>query len=618
MKRILPFLLAAVMVAAIPPASAKDEKWVEARSANFIVVSNAGAGQARNTAIQFEQIRELFQRSLPYTKDRPTPVITILAAKDENTLKELLPEYWAEKGHAHPAGIFISFPYQQSVAIQLSGEGENPYMAIYHEYYHSLTVPYSPGLPLWVSEGMADFYGNSKINEKTASMGMPEFGLVELLHQQSLIPLPTLFKVDHSSAYYNESNKVSIFYAESWALMDYLMLADKGAHRQELTAYLGAIGQGASQEDAAARAFGDLGKLQKAMQSYVSSGAFSELVTAAPAKVPESNVQVRSISEAEADAYRAGFLALHKQYKDADELSQEAARLDPKLALAQQSLAVSYYLQEKPAEAITALSAAIELDPNITMTRYLRALLVSRGGTLGENDSQVEDDLRAAIATNPNFAPAYGLLATYLASQGDKLTDALEFAKKGAALEPGNSSYQLALAQVLARMRQYDQAQAIALSAKANALDPISKSNADQFIEYLRRARDAEARNSQMQNRPAAATTATVDTAADTEEPDEEEPQANDGRVRVDGTITDIQCKVQAMDITVMAQDGPVKLHSADYAKIDFTSDIPLKAEEFWPCTALKGRIVRVSYLPGTSDRNQPYKGEIGSLEIRK
>src|SRR5258708_27540186 len=137
MKPILPFLSAALMLAAILPARAKDDKWVEARSADFIVVSNAGAGQARSIAIQFEQIRELFQQSFAFTKDRPTPVITILAARDENTLKELLPEFWAEKGHMHPAGIFLNSLHQQSLAVQLSGIGDNPYESIYHEYYHS-------------------------------------------------------------------------------------------------------------------------------------------------------------------------------------------------------------------------------------------------------------------------------------------------------------------------------------------------------------------------------------------------------------------------------------------------------------------------------------------------
>jgi hypothetical protein len=45
---------------------------------------------------------------------------------------------------------------------------------------------------------------------------------------------------------------------------------------------------------------------------------------------------------------------------------------------------------------------------------------------------------------------------------------------------------------------------------------------------------------------------------------------------------------------------------------------VPLKAQEFWPCTALKGRMARVTYTPDTPTKSQPYQGEVGSLEIRK
>ena len=422
------------------------------------MVSNAGASQARNTAIQFEQIRELFQQSFVFVKDRPSPVITILAAKDENTSRSLLPEYWEKKGNVHPAGIFLDSAYQFAVAVQLSGEGDNPYEAIYHEYYHSLTMPFFPGLPTWISEGMADFYGNSKIAGKDATLGMPDFGLIELLHEQPLIPLATLFRVDHASPYYNEGSKASIFYAESWALIHYLMIGENGIHRPQLIAYLDALSRGDTADAAAAKAFGDLGKLQKALQSYASNNSYYQMQTIAPFRIPETDVQIRALSDAEEEAYRGGFLSLHRQFSAAEPLLQNAANSDPKLALARQNLALFYYLQEKPAEATAALDAAIELDPKNALTRFLRAYLDSRQSLSEAGDSRAEDDLRAAIAANPNFAPAYGLLATRMAATGQDLPGALDLAKKGALLEPGNTSYQLTYASVLARMRNYDAA----------------------------------------------------------------------------------------------------------------------------------------------------------------
>src|SRR5580704_6128075 len=137
-------LFAIVCVLDEAAAAAPHGKWVEARSPNFIVVSNAGEGQARKVAVQFERIRALFRDSLPYAKQSSSPVITILAVKDEDSLRELLPEYWT-KGHAHPGGIFINRYDQLQIAVNLSAQYENAYEAVYHEYYHSVTVPFFPG-----------------------------------------------------------------------------------------------------------------------------------------------------------------------------------------------------------------------------------------------------------------------------------------------------------------------------------------------------------------------------------------------------------------------------------------------------------------------------------------
>src|SRR5271170_8480070 len=76
---------------AAPLAGAKHETWFEARSPNFIVVCNAGDKQARKTAIRFEQIRAVFRRELELASKHESPLITILAVKDEDSMKALLP-----------------------------------------------------------------------------------------------------------------------------------------------------------------------------------------------------------------------------------------------------------------------------------------------------------------------------------------------------------------------------------------------------------------------------------------------------------------------------------------------------------------------------------------------
>ncbi|MFZ0522939.1 MAG: tetratricopeptide repeat protein, partial [Candidatus Acidiferrales bacterium] len=398
MTRLLTLIALCVAVFfAFPVSGAKHESWVEVRSANFIVVSNAGEKQARKTAIRFEQIRAVFRQSIAVASAHPSPAITILAVKDEDSMRALLPEYWA-KGHSHPAGIFVENLNQYFALVQLDAPGSNPYNTIYHEYYHSLTLPYFPNLPLWVAEGLAEFWGNTEVSESGTKMGEADADLIEELKQSSLIPLDVLFKVDQGSPYYNEDHKTSIFYAESWALIHYLMIGDKAAHRPALQAYLDALSHGASQDQAAAKAFGDLQKLQNALSGYVRNQSFYYLKSPAPPEIPASDLQISELSDAEADAYRGGFCAVAGKTQAAKPLLEDAVKLDPKLALGYQYLGFAEYQDGQKSEALADFTRAIELDPKNALTRYLRAYLAStQAGTIG-NDQQLEEDLRAAIA----------------------------------------------------------------------------------------------------------------------------------------------------------------------------------------------------------------------------
>jgi thioredoxin-like negative regulator of GroEL len=615
------FLLLVTAVAAVPTG-----KWVEVRSANFIVVGNAGEAQARKIAAQFEQIRSVFRDSLPYTKTNSSPVITILAVKDEESLRELLPEYWAEKGHAHPAGIFIGAYNQFQVAINLSAHGDNPYEGLYHEYYHSVTVPYFPGLPTWVAEGMADFFGNSIISDKTADLGMPNAGLIEELRSKPLIPLPVLFKVDHNSPYYNEQNKVSIFYAESWALIHYLMLGDHRAHTAAFGVYLSGLGQGASQDEAAAKAFGDIPKLQENLQAYIGRFIFPALQVPTPARVPDSDLSPRALSQAEVDAYCGGFLALHNQFQQAEPLLKEAAQLDPKLALAQRNLALLHFSRQERPDALASLSAAIALDSQDATTRYLRAQLTF--DDVSHTDPQIEEDLRQALALKPDSAPANGLLAVYLAANNEKLPEALAFGQKAVSLEPGNTNFQLAVAQVLARMRRYDDAETLGRRVRAATTDDRVRAQADQILAYIGQIRDYDVRAPQMQADAAARASASASAArSDTASTEKVQDSGSDSgapilkrrvpATDVHGVVTQVHCNGNEMEVTVKvdARPAPLVFRAKDRTRIGYTSTIPTVHDDVEPCSELKGHAAKLAFTPPEA---KPFEGELVHIEVEK
>src|SRR5271155_550693 len=492
-RRWISAALAAGIWLAAPGFAAKHETWVEVHSPNFIVVSNAGEKQARKTAAQFEQIRELFRSSLAAAGGHATPVITILAVKDDKTLSELLPEYWV-KGHVHPAGWFAYRMGQFYIAVNLEAGGTNPYETVYHEYYHSLTMPYFSNLPVWLAEGLADFFGNSEISGSTATMGRADPNLIAELRDKKLIPLDVLFKVDHSSPYYNEQNKTSLFYAESWALTHYLFIGDNQAHRAALVAYANALGHGKSAEEAATIAFGDLNKLQTALEKYVGKSAFNYFQTKAPAELPPADLPARTLSDAEIGAYRGGFFAIRGSLADAMRMLDESVQLDPKLALGYENLALAQLFKGQRQEALGSVTKAIELEPKNGLTHYVRAYVSINGGASMPDDAQIEADLRQSIALSPDPAAPYGLLSWYFASRGENLPEALTLAQKANALEPGNITYELDIAQVLLRMHRYDEAQALAFRARETATQ-AEQPQVAQFLGYMQQFRELERQN---------------------------------------------------------------------------------------------------------------------------
>ena len=595
-RRLTAIVLGFAFLFALPLSGAKRENWVEVRSANFIVVSNAGEKQARKTAIRFEQIRAVFRQSMAVASTHPSPLITILAVKDEDSMRALLPEYWA-KGHAHPAGIFVENLDQYFALIQLDAPGSNPYNTIYHEYYHSLTLPYFPNLPLWVAEGLAEFWGNTQVTDSETKMGEADPDLIYELKQSSLIPLNVLFKVDQSSPYYNEDHKTSIFYAESWALMHYLMVGDKASHRPMLTAYLEALSHGASQDEAAAKAFGDLKKLQSAVYSYIGNNSFYYLKSPPPPEIPASDLQVHDLSDAEADAYRGGFCAVAGRTQTAKPLLEDAVKLDPKLALGYQYLGFAEYQDGQKAEALADFTRAIELNPKNALTRYLRAYLAStQAGAIG-NDEQLEEDLRAAIAASPNFAPPYGVLGVYLAVQGEKLPEALVLARKAIELEPGNSTYRLDIAQVFARMNRYAEARTAANQARESARSPQQKQEVAQFMAFLQQAQNNSGNDLSPPSDDDASEASRRAAIREANEQPTPQEEATTGNLReATGPVTDLSC-MNGLKFKIQTATGPltVQLNSGTQLQIR-TAFKP--TGPFNPCSGLKGQRVTVQYEP--------------------
>jgi hypothetical protein len=109
-------------------------------------------------------------------------------------------------------------------------------------------------LPIWLNEGLADLYSSLELHGQQAMVGRPLESRVMTLSQQQWMDWNALFAVRYDSPFYNEKDKMSIFYAQSWALTH--MLAMSPAYMPGFSSFLLAVANGLSTPEALQKVYG--------------------------------------------------------------------------------------------------------------------------------------------------------------------------------------------------------------------------------------------------------------------------------------------------------------------------------------------------------------------------
>jgi hypothetical protein len=99
--------LSGILLGSCAASASAKEFWVEVRSPNFTVLSNAGEKEARRIADQFEQFREVFRATLPQFRVELGKPLIIFAVKDEDSLKLLLPAFGRPKATRIPPDFIL-------------------------------------------------------------------------------------------------------------------------------------------------------------------------------------------------------------------------------------------------------------------------------------------------------------------------------------------------------------------------------------------------------------------------------------------------------------------------------------------------------------------------------
>jgi tetratricopeptide (TPR) repeat protein len=613
---LLVFLAAATFV----HARDKNDSWLQVTSPHFVVATNGTEKQGRRIADQFERMRSVFHVAFPKMQVDPDVPIVVLAIKDDKTFKALEPEAYLAKGSLRLGGLFLHVPDKNYVLMRLEAEGDHPYAVIYHEYTHLLLSKAAEWMPLWLNEGLAEYYQNTDIHDKDASMGEPSIENLTLLRQNRLLPLATLFAVDESSPYYHREHQGSIFYAECWALTHYIQVNDYKNKTHRLTDFASLLAQKADPVSAATQIFGDLTKLQQQLDVYVQQHDFSYLKISTTTDVDDSAFAVQPLPPAQADALRADFLAYNQRTADAESLLDQILREDPKNVSARETRGFLEFRQGHLDEAAKWYEQAVELESHSFLAHYYFATITMRQPN-GAPDEKIESSLRAAIKLNPSFAPAYDQLAFFLATRRQNLEEARMMELNAISLAPSEIGPRLNMANIWMAMRQPQNAVNVLRAASKLAKTPEQSQMLDNALMHATEYAEAQARMPQLEEHDhAGEQVSSQEVPRPTLKPRLSPPHHPDFVAKgphkfLVGVLQEVRCDNPALDLTVAAKGKTLAVHSDNYFMVNFTTLGFRPTGDLNPCADLKDRPAKVEYVESADPSVSP---QLISVELHK
>jgi tetratricopeptide (TPR) repeat protein len=455
MTRLLRKLALAVLMIVQPVSAAEvslpkpGTNWIEVRSANFQFFSDAGRLTTRRIAVDLEELRAVLSELTDYKLQAPIPT-SIYVFKGDRSFRPYKTLYQGQP--ATLSGYFAATEDANFIAI--NADSRDASAVIYHEFVHYVANNNMWYLPVWFSEGLAEFYESFDVSGDTVYIGLPIRRHLIELRGRAPISLEELFAVDYSSELYNESSRRGIFYAQSWALVHYLLLGDEG-RRQELNRYLTMVANGVPGDEAFTASFsGDYRSLQRELAGYVRSPRLPWIEATADIDL-DKDFQIRKMSYADV-LFRLGeLLAMQPDRPECRLYFEAAVEADPNHGGALSSLAVEAEKRADWERAGALHRRAADATPEDAFVLYRWGRFLSNRGRNIEMTTSV---LARSAELEPSFAPVWALLAKVFADAGVTSEAAVEAARIAHSMQPSDIMAARDLARLYLRLDRRQEA----------------------------------------------------------------------------------------------------------------------------------------------------------------
>lgn len=408
-----------------------SSSWVEA-------AGNASDDDMRRVVTELDAFRWAFVRMFPSVRlTSPVPT-TVFVFKDWEAFTKYQPRDAAGRRQENVGGYFLPAPDRNYMVMGAPG-GSDEYarMVVLHEFTHYIVHRNVTDIPLWLDEGLAEYYATLKIDKDRIVIGLPPTHRLKVLRTTTLLPLEQMLSAQASAKLFKDTTFTERFYAQSWALVHYLTLGGRGKRQGQAGAYVAGLQRGLTVEAAFKGAFGcGFDDLEKELRTYVDAFQFPMLGVPMTAGVLADPGKPERMTETDADVVQADLLVRAGARDDAEKKLTSVFSRDPALASARLSLALLRLQQERREEAITVLQELAKADEkNFAAFGYLSAALMDGG-----RHEEARQAAERVTALRPDVPSAWAALSlTALAA--DRQAQADEAAERFMRLEPDKTHF---------------------------------------------------------------------------------------------------------------------------------------------------------------------------------
>ncbi|HEY2321872.1 MAG TPA: hypothetical protein VGJ82_03325 [Thermoanaerobaculia bacterium] len=461
------------------PFPAENQKWLRIVTPRFDIVSAATDYRTREIARDLETLATaLHELQPPSAAAAPRTRVVIFGRR-----RDAQPYFDAlmQREKAKVGGLFIGRGERGVMLVDASSSIED--RTPYHELIHSLLASRGARPPLWVEEGLAEFYSNAEFGRGEITFGFPIREHVNLLRSRPLVSMRDVV----ATRFESEESLNTIFYAESWAAVDSLI----ALNRREFPAFVADLISGLDVDIALRKHYRrSVDDLTNAVAMYVSSD--HPLVTfriGAPA--PPDVEPPRLLARTDVLQHLGSMLSIIPGLEgEAERHFRGALAIDPKYAHALTSIGALRLADKKFTEADRLFKQAADIAPNDPEILLARAesLLRDELGPFAETNEITQEDIvrfhearaiaQQALSRGADPGRVYGVIGTSYMRDADVIPG-IAALEKAHTLLPSRADYALHL---FAMLRQTGQ------TAKADALFANLDSMHDPQVSFAARA----------------------------------------------------------------------------------------------------------------------------------